>query len=441
MQEAENRRLFIKLSISEVFFWQLTAMTAVPGSIYFLGLLILLNATDFHFTLLTVILQSVALMQVFSAILLKRISSIKKFTIFNFAASRLILPAFILVILFAPSEHRLILIYVFVVLYAIFFGLGSNAHISWMQDRVPKHFLGRFYAYRDFNVRIVILTFGFAIAIFYDLFSEPDKGFNPLIRSIVKLPEFFSQTNKLYALIIIFVFGSIAGFISLFLLTKHPRSSFRPRNKQKISLFIAEPFKDKNFKRVFFFLLYWSFCASLGSPFWGPFLLKDLQMTFLGFQLYAATNTIGGAIFIRKIGRFIDSFGYVKVLQFAFLLGFINPLFFVIATPATRFIVIIEGITSGISWGIIAVATFKMMMQNSPADKKEIYLALFALAPGIGAIVASSSSYPLLELLKTFDLGFNPMRIIFALTAVMRLSAEIPLFLLFKKARAIKDCS
>ena len=432
MFSARLRRQFIKFSISEGFFWQITVMTIAPGSAYFIEMLRMMGAGDAHYTLLTVFIQSFALMQIISAIILRKVSNLKIMTMLTFSISRMIMISFILIIIFAPPEAMLTLVFIAVGLYAVFFGIGSNAHISWIQDRVPKTFLGRFFAYREMSIKIAVLTVGFIVAIFFDLFRNAEKGFNPYIRDLVTVPEFFNMNNQKIALVIVFGLGIIAGLISIYYLSKQPESSYRTKNTQKLGKYLTEPLKNKQSRKLWFFFLYWSSMAFIGSPFWLPFMLGDLNMSFIGIQLYGAISTVGCVLIVRKIGKMIDRFGPFTAFRIAIILGFVNPFFFVFATADTSWIIFIEAVTSGISWGIVAISSFNMMLVNSPKNNKEIYLAVFAIAPAIGAIIASSMSYPVIKIADSLVLSYSSYRVVFALTGIMRLSALIPLILLFR---------
>jgi MFS family permease len=277
------------------------------------------------------------------------------------------------------------------------------------------------------------LIFGFVIGYIFnfiiDLFEVSQESWKYHLLEKLSIEGLFVKDNLTFALSLVFIIGTVLGLYGLKLLGKQQERKIRVvREKEAFSLF--EPLKNKDFRRLLRFGLWWMFAIGVGSPFWGPFILKDLKMSLVEFQMYNMLGTIGLLLSMRLWGKFIDKFGNKTAMKVCVLLGSINPTVWLFVNENSYSLLWLEGFTSGVMWGGANLITFNFVLAIAPRGKEQHWSAVYSSLCGcmmLLTIMLSGLLYPKSSLvLGSFVL--LPAQILFGLTALLRLTAEIPLY-------------
>lgn len=68
------------------------------------------------------------------------------------------------------------------------------------------------------------------------------------------------------------------------------------------------------------------FAIGVGSPFWGPFMMKKLSMSLFEIQIYNTISVFSSLLSYPFWGRFIDKNGNKTAMQICIVLGGLNPM-------------------------------------------------------------------------------------------------------------------
>lgn len=117
-----------------------------------------------------------------------------------------------------------------------------------MSDLIPKEIRGRFFARRDIAARLA----GMVLVVLAGWFIDYWKSIFPA-----------NMRLQSYGFTILFAAGTIAGFISIFLLKKTTESMKKDLNSEYFFKKLKLPLQDKNFKNFILFSLVWGFSVNL----------------------------------------------------------------------------------------------------------------------------------------------------------------------------------
>jgi MFS family permease len=216
------------------------------------------------------------------------------------------------------------------------------------------------------------------------------------------------------------------GLYGLRLLQKQPER--RKSTIDNASFSIFEPLKNKDFRKLLFFGMWWMFAIGVGAPFWGPFMLRTLNMSLVEMQIYGMLQAIGMLISFRFWGKFIDRFGNKSAMKICVFIGTLNPLVWIFFTETSYSLIWVEGITSGIMWSGANLIAFNFVLAISPRGKEQHWSAIYASCGSfmmLTSILLSGILFPPKIIIGNMVL--LPEQVLFALTGILRLSAEIPL--------------
>jgi len=153
---------------------------------------------------------------------------------------------------------------------------------------------------------------------------------------------------------------------------------------------LAAPFRDRNFRQLLQFMLFWGFTSNMVTPFFAVYMLKRLGLPLswvIGLSILSQLFTI---FFLRVWGRFVDRFGNKAVLSVCtslYLLVIFGWMF--IAMPEryllTIPLLIILYILAGIANAGLAITIGTIGLKLSPRGEATSYLAGSSLAISLGA--------------------------------------------------------
>jgi MFS family permease len=285
-----------------------------------------------------------------------------------------------------------------VCLYQVAGQAAGTAWASWYGDMVPAHTRGRWFTYRN---RFIYLTTCVGLL-----------GGGLIMH--VLAPGGTSAEASPRAFSVLLGLAAIFRLVSCILLLLSPEPEFRGLLPRRRALQTARTRQGGKALRILavgsmlHFTVYWS------SPYFAPFMLQELQFTYLQYMTASLAAILAKMAFSLPWGRAIDRHGARGVYLASIILVGIVPLPWVWAQGLG--IVVLAQLLSGASWSGLEVGYLSLLLENSRSRERPYLFALQSLGHGAmqlaGALTGSLLILPLVE----------EFRMIFAISAVGRLA-------------------
>jgi Na+/melibiose symporter-like transporter len=183
--------------------------------------------------------------------------------------------------------------------------------------------------------------------------------------------------------------------------------------------------KDGNFLRFLLYSAFWSFAVNVSAPFFNLYLLGDLNLDVSVVTLYNSLGAGANLLMLIFWGKLADRIGNRPLMVVVGVLVALTPLLWLEAGTAPIFLWAwfpLLHILGGATWAAIDLCSGNLMMAVTPLRNQSIYFAIAAAVPGItGAMGIAAGGY----VATVTDFGGLPT--VFALSAVLRLFALLPL--------------
>ncbi len=193
---------------------------------------------------------------------------------------------------YGPSWILLLL----VIAYFVSGHMAVPVWTSLMGDIVPEKQRGAYFGYRNRLAGIFLIS--------------------SLVAGGLLLHQAHEYDLTMLAFSAMFCLACIARLCSGYLLTQHsnPEYLWNPDDKFTFWQFIRRV-KHSNFARFVFFYGFFNFAMFIVGPYFVPYMLRDLKLTYLEFML---VSTVGvGSTFVLMLfwGKFGDRYGNKQVLE------------------------------------------------------------------------------------------------------------------------------
>jgi len=295
---------------------------------------------------------------------LEQVGSRRKFCIRMFLASALVL--LVLPIVSAPQvlSSSSLSVTVLVAMWAGYHVLeymGAVALWSWFGDLVPRVVRGRFIGRRQAWTNAGKVTGTVAAAVGTYLWANHCEA--------IERPNWawisYATCGLGGAAMIVLSTWPLVGMTDLPL---HP--SGQPRASLRSQL--LSPLTDQKFCRLLWFGLWFSFSNGLMQSARWMFQVSVLQMTFVEKKVLDAGSRGVQSLLMPSVGDWVDRRGNVSVLAFSQGIIALAPLFFLIATPETRWW-IVGAYVCWLAYAGENVAQPNLMLGLSPPDQTAAY--------------------------------------------------------------------
>jgi MFS family permease len=392
-----------------------TVFSSIIGGALLSNFLLDLGASTVEIGLLASIPQLTNLLQPLGAYLGDRIKSRNWYSLLIFGTSRLlwllIVPGIWLVSTSRIQPHQLVLLTLFIIWVTnILEALGRASFLSWIAVLVPERLRGRYFGFRN---SVVTLT---------NFIGVPLLGL-----AVSKWPG-----GSISGFGAVLVLGIVLGIISLgfhFLMTDvnpkllHAANSDTDHAASGWTVFSF--LKDGNFLRFLLYSALWSFAVNLSAPFFNLYLLGDLNLDVSVVTLYGSLGAGANLLMLMFWGKLADRIGNRPLMITVGILVALTPLLWLEAGTSAIFLWVwfpLLHIVGGATWAAIDLCSGNLMMSVTPLRNQSIYFAIAAAVPGItGAIGITVGGF----VATLTDFGGLPT--VFALSAVLRLFALLPL--------------
>ncbi len=434
MKEARRKhkiRKLYKVSIIEGSFAQIYGNLALIGSSFITKFMVILQASPLQFSFLSALGQLSGLWQPLGLAFSHRFERRKWPCIWITALGRMLTVFLGLALLFPSNQKGIWFALSLLFVSAGLQSTGGNIWIAWISDMIPVRIRGRFFSKRNQIHLIIGLVFSYVLSYHVDLFESAERGVKYI--SMLKAQNFFIPQNQGMFLAFIFIFASLLGVFGLWILSLQPERT-RKLPEQSLKSLYREPFKDKNFRLLLVFGSWWFFATGVGSPFWTPFMLRNLEMGLFDVQIYSTLHMGASLLSFSFWGRFIDKFGNKTAMKICVLLGGINPLLWLFVSPGNYHLLWLEALGSGFMWAGSGIVTTNFVLSIAPKGSEQGYSGMYAAITGTFMMISTLGSgifYP-----PAMTIGkklLAPEQITFLVGAFMRWAAIIPLIMVREK--------
>jgi MFS family permease len=183
--------------------------------------------------------------------------------------------------------------------------------------------------------------------------------------------------------------------------------------------------KDANFLRFLLYSALWSFAVNVSAPFFNLYLLGDLNLDVSVVTLYGSLGAGANLLMLMFWGRLADRIGNRPLMITVGILVALTPLLWLEAGTAPIFLWVwfpLLHIVGGATWAAIELCSGNLMMGVTPLRNQSLYFAIAAAVPGItGAMGITAGGF------VASMTNFGGLPTVFALSAVLRLFALLPL--------------
>ncbi|MFH0888553.1 MAG: MFS transporter [Planctomycetota bacterium] len=419
---------------------------ALIGGIFVTWYVIDLGGKNIHYALLTAIPTLAAVTQVLAAYWLQYLHQRKTFTIITSTISRFAwLIIAIIPFLFIKSTSLSIFFAVYLLL-NILSSMSANSYLSWMVDVIPIPIRGRYLGIRLMLCTIVAGVAGLAGGYFIEDYlpkwdKEILKIFSFLITPSLGAGESIRFIGYGIIYFIAVLIGAIPALVLLFKQYEPPFNYIPPAQpsqktsdnnqeqestKKSLLSYMKEISKSPNFKKLLFVMIIWNIINGFSAPFWLPYVIKDLQMSIKALTICGFLGNICRIISLPIWGKLIDRFGNKPIIIFAmYVIGF-HPLYYVLSTPNFTALIYLDGISSGIMWAGVEIATLNLLFGASPKKGKEMYYAIYMALTGLANAVPQFIAGWVIDMVAQYRLlSLTPVQILLWFVAVGRFVCQI----------------
>jgi len=270
--------------------------------------------------------------------------------------------------------------------------------LSWMKDLVPPERRGKYFGLRS----AVTSSAGLIVGLGFGRFLDIMKG--------------YGENYYLSGFFILFMTAFGFGMASTFYLKKVEEPD-RPASADARSLtaflaMLSLPFKNRNFRRLMYINMLWTFFCQIGSPFFNLFMLRDLKISFTMMAIYDMVNVIANISMFSVWGRLTDHFGNKPILLITTFFAAALPLIMVFANASNAWLLIpLFQFSTGLVWSGISLSTSNIFLKLAPSEHGSVYLsfnsALNGFVAAFGPILGGFMAYKMKDMKLMVDLGYS----------------------------------
>ncbi|MBI3578895.1 MAG: MFS transporter [Ignavibacteriales bacterium] len=348
-------------------------MAVFIGGVVLTGLALALGANDFVIGVIAAIQAGANLLQIRAFHTLERRGHRRRMAVKFAAACRLMWVPICALIFITVEPFASYRIWIFLVLFALSVGLGVFSFVpwvAWLVELVPQRIRGRFFAQRNLAAGAVGVVFGIGAGKFIDVWNEQTVG----------PPE--------YAFAVLIVFGMIFGFWAVATQNKMYEPPF-PQPKSPLTFLesLKAPFSDINFRRVFYFRMFYDLSLGMAGTFYGVYMLTQVGLSFTFVSAMVLVSTLANLLSLKMWGRMLDTYGNKPVLYICLIGKFVFAALWLFTSATTFWLYIIIHLF-GIFDAGNSVAVPNLVYKIAPAERRANYITVDGTVVGIAATVA-----------------------------------------------------
>ncbi|WP_414586894.1 MFS transporter [Scytonema sp. PCC 10023] len=410
-----------------------TFMNITCSGILLSNFLVELDASPMVFGMLSSIAMIVNLIQPLGAYLSERTTSRFRYSLLTNGTSRLLWLLLVIGIaalsLGRINSHQVVmLVLVIVLLTNLSAAFDSSSWLSWMATLVPRRLRGRYFGLRN------------SLASLTNLVCVPLAGL-----AVSKWP---GGTLQGYG-VVLFV-GVISGLISLgcqyFQVDVNPQEQNAAAMKSSAQKAVSDDannataedsiWKNSNFLKFLLYFSSWMFAANLSLPFFNMYMLGTLNLEVSWVTFYGSLQAGANLLMLIIWGRLADKIGNRPILLVVGMVAASVPVLW-LAIGANLidlwdlwlWLPLIHIFIGG-NWAALDLCNNNLHIEVTPVKNKSIYFATTAAVGGVSGALGTTIGGFVAE-----NPSFGGLAGLFAVSAVLRLAALVPLMFVQEPGR------
>lgn len=348
-------------------------MAVFTGGVILTGLALALGANDFLIGVIASVQAATNLFQLRAFRRLERRGDRKSMAVMFATLSRLVWVVIGILILIPSESFRPYRLGFFILLYASSTILGVYSGVpwvSWLVDLVPEKVRGRFFAARNLAAGAVGVILGIGAGKFIDFWNENDVG----------------PATAPFAILICAGLGF--GFWAVQMQRKMYDPPF-PHRGSRMTFWetFREPFRNPNFKRLFYFRIAFDFSTGVAGTFYGVYMLTQANLSFTFVSSMAMITTLMNFVALKPWGRILDRFGNKPVIQICVVGKILFAFLWLFTSPETIWLFVVIHLFGVFDAGL-TLAIPNLVYKTAPLEKRANYIAVDGTAVGIAVTIA-----------------------------------------------------
>jgi len=309
-----------------------------------------------------------------------------------------------------PSAWAISLLLAFMALRGLFAAVSNCSWNGWVRDLIPQRILGQIFSKRLVLSTAAAVAFSLGAAFFVDIWQER-----------------VTDQSAILGYTYVLLFGALfIGMASPVFMALMPEPLMQPVLGPQPSIWerLSAPIRDRNFRQLIQFLLFWGFASNLAVPFFAVYMLTRLGLPLSWVIAFSILSQLFNILFLRVWGRFVDRFGNKAVLSLCASLYLLVILGWIFTTMPERYVLtipllVILHVFAGIANSGVTLTVATIGLKLSPKGEATSYLAGASLATNVGAglgplcggLLADFFSTRQLDLTVTWTDPFNLVQI------------------------------
>jgi MFS family permease len=407
------------------------------GGVLLSNFLVELHASPTEIGLLSSIPMVANLIQPIGAMLSERSSSRHNYSLWIYGPSRILWLILVGGIAFShwhtADPQVLVKGTLAIVCVTHFIGaLGSASWLSWLAVLVPRRLRGRYFGIRNSAASLTSLLCV------------------PLLGWMVSAFPAGSIAGYGVVLLLAIVAGVISIGFQFFMVDVNPQTQAQmeesdsvpqpevnsPANSPvNLEAEAASPpvpaLHDRNFLVFLLYLILWTFAVNLSAPFFNLYLLDNLAIDLQAVTIYNSLQSGANLLLLLFWGQLADRVGNRAVLLGVGILVAVTPLLWLGTSADSDSVWLwfpLLHILGGGTWAAIDLCNNNLQLGVAPLKHQTHYFAIAAAVAGVSGALGTTTGGLLVEFA---DYGGIPG--LFALSAIVRLGALLPLLLVHEQ--------
>jgi MFS family permease len=292
------------------------------------------------------------------------------------------------------------------------FGMGSaTMWSSWYGDLVPAHERGRYFARRNLRVQLSTLFAALLAGALLQLL-EPRAS---------EAAAATTTGGDGLGFRTIFAVAAVARLASVALLLRSPEPTFRGISGAARTLAFLGTERGRGAARLLALGAMIQFSAYIASPYFTPFMLTDMKLSYLQFTVATVTVMSVKSLFLPRWGRAVDLHGPRATYALCASMVALVPVPWLLygAVPAGFAIAVAAQAYSGLSWAGYELSYFNVLLSSSYRRTRPQVFAAQNVFNGSAQLLGSLAGAAL------FGLMGRHFLLLFAASAAVRLSVAM----------------
>jgi|FLOH01.1.fsa_nt_gi MFS family permease len=362
-------------------------MVTFTTGIFLADFALRLGASNFHIGLLSATRIFCQTLQIPAVYLVERLRNRRGVCVYSAFVSRFMVLVIALIPFFFDLKTGLYVLFLAIILKAIFASIVGCSWNSWMKDMVPHDRLGQFFGKRLFYTTLLGMVLTLGAGLFIDWWMK----------------TFPQATLQGYSLL--YLVGFFSGMLGVYYMSITPEPRIKLEGEHGILTTLKRPFENQNYRNLLIFSMYWNFAVNLAAPFFTVFLLKRLEMSMFFVVVLSVLSQLANLMFFRIWGNFADRFSNKAVIAISGVLYILTTLAWTYTTfPEKHFLTIpllvLIHLMLGISSAGVTLATGNIGLKLAPQGGSTSFMASLnfvnslsaGLGPFVGGLLAEACS-------------------------------------------------